>query len=72
MPMYEYLCHECGHRFDELRRMAERLEAPPCPACGSKATELAISAAAVFGGGGSGGGGAPSNRGSSGNCFSGG
>ncbi len=70
MPMYEYLCRECGHRYDELRRMAERLEAPPCPACGSTATELAISAAAVFGGTGSGG--APSNRGSSGNCFSGG
>ncbi len=67
MPMYEYLCRECGHRYDELRRMSERLEAPPCPACGSTATELAISAAAVFGGGG-----APSNRGSSGNCFSGG
>ncbi len=68
MPMYEYACRDCGHRFDELRRMSERLNAPPCPACGSEQTELAISAAAVFGGSG----GAPSPRGSSGNCFSGG
>ncbi len=69
MPMYEYACRACGKRFDEMRRMAERLQAPPCPQCGSEETELAISAPAVFGGGG---GGAPSNYGSSGNCFSGG
>ncbi len=69
MPMYEYACRVCGKRFDEMKRMAERLQAPPCPQCGSEETELAISAPAVFGGGG---GGAPSNYGSSGNCFSGG
>ena len=69
MPFYEYTCRACGKRFDEMRRMAERLQAPPCPACGSEQTELAMSAPAVFGGGE---GGAPSNYGSSGNCFSGG
>ncbi len=69
MPLYEYHCRACGKRFDEMRRMAERLNAPPCPTCGSEQTELAISAPAVFGGSG---GGAPSNYGSSGNCFSGG
>ena len=69
MPLYEYACRDCGHRFDELRRMAERLQAPPCPVCGSERTELALSAPAVFG---AGGGSAPGNHGSSGNCFSGG
>ncbi len=67
MPMYDYECLACGHRYEELRRMAERQAARPCPSCGSVETELAVSAPAVFGGGG-----APLNYGSSGNCFSGG
>ncbi len=67
MPMYDYACRACGKRFEEMRRIAERLNAPPCPACGSVETELALSAPAVFGGGGS-----TTNYGSSGNCFSGG
>ncbi len=67
--MYEYACRTCGKRFEEMKRIAERQEAPPCPACGSEDTALAISAPAVFGGGGGGG---VTNYGSSGNCFSGG
>jgi len=70
MPMYDYACRACGKRFEEMRRIAERRDAPPCPTCGSKETELALSAPAVFGG--TGWGGSPSNYGSSGNCFSGG
>lgn len=70
MPMYDYACRACGKRFEEMRRIAERLDAPPCPACGSGETELALSAPAVFGG--TGAGGSPSNFGSLGNCFSGG
>ena len=70
MPMYEYVCRACGRSFEEMRRIAERLEARPCPGCGAVETSLAMSAPAVFGGTGSGG--APSNYGSSGNCFSGG
>ena len=70
MPMYDYACRACGKRFEEMRRIAERLDAPPCPACGSAETALALSALAVFGG--TGAGGSPSNFGSSGNCFSGG
>ena len=29
MPLYEYECKECGHRFDHLGRMAD--PNPPCP-----------------------------------------
>lgn len=70
MPMYDYACRACGRRFEEMKRIAQRHEAPPCPTCGSGETELALSAPAVFGGTGSGG--AATNFGSSGNCFSGG
>lgn len=34
MPMYEYQCCPCGHRFEELVGASQA--APPCPACGSK------------------------------------
>ena len=37
MPIYEYRCRACGHRFDHLARsMAEK--SPPCPSCGAKRT----------------------------------
>lgn len=68
--MYEYACHDCGKRFEEMKRMSERQVAPPCPVCRSEATSLAMSAPALFGG--TGAGGSPTNYGSSGNCFSGG
>jgi len=31
MPIYEYVCHDCGHRFEWLVRADER---PTCPSCG--------------------------------------
>jgi putative FmdB family regulatory protein len=57
MPLYEYRCEDCGHRFEAMRRMSERADAPGCPECGSAATVLALSASAFLGGGGGGGGG---------------
>ena len=38
MPMYEYLCERCGHRFDEIKRIAERDHPETCPECGATAT----------------------------------
>ncbi len=38
MPLYEYLCGDCGKKFDVLATIAEKeagLE-PACPKCGSK------------------------------------
>jgi len=43
MPIYEYFCSTCMHRFDELVRKPE--EAPTqCPSCGSECLEKAVSA----------------------------
>jgi putative FmdB family regulatory protein len=37
MPLYEYECEKCGHRFDHLGKMDE--DPPPCPRLtGSAAT----------------------------------
>jgi putative FmdB family regulatory protein len=55
MPVYEYLCRECGGRSEAMRRMSERADAPPCARCGSEQTELALSAPAFLGGCGGGG-----------------
>jgi len=37
MPIYEYVCKECGHKFETLA-----LE-PKCPQCGSKDLERKFS-----------------------------
>jgi putative FmdB family regulatory protein len=52
MPLYEYTCRGCGHRFEAIRRMSERADAPGCPGCGSPNTSLAMSTSAVVGGSG--------------------
>lgn len=46
MPIYEYICEECGHGFEALVRANEK---PACPACGRKklARQLSVPAAHV-------------------------
>jgi len=34
MPIYEFECEECGHRFEELVPRSDA-PAPACPSCGS-------------------------------------
>ncbi|MGB5162560.1 MAG: zinc ribbon domain-containing protein [Thermoanaerobaculia bacterium] len=36
MPMYEYLCQDCGHQFEILQRMGEGADGLACPECGEK------------------------------------
>lgn len=50
MPLYEYSCQDCGHRYEAIRRMSERADAPECPKCASRQTALALSAPAFLGG----------------------
>jgi len=43
MPVYEYICEDCGLEFDQLRSM-EQADAPvPCEACGGKHTQRKLS-----------------------------
>ncbi len=67
MPLYEYRCAECDHRFEVLQQLGEGADKLTCPACGAPAPQkqfstFASSAAsgggtASFGGGGCGAGG---------------
>jgi putative FmdB family regulatory protein len=45
MPLYEYLCKKCGHRFEEIRKFSDK-ELTKCPKCGG-VIEQVISAPAV-------------------------
>jgi putative FmdB family regulatory protein len=67
MPLYEYRCPQCGHRFEVLQRMGQGAEGLICPRCGAEKVEKQFS---TFASAGSGGGGGASV--SSGGCGSGG
>ena len=53
MPIYEYVCQECGEKFEKLVRSSSGTTEPVCPRCGSRRTEKALS---LFGVGAVGGG----------------
>ncbi len=62
MPIYEFVCMECEHHFEELLRLDD--ESPSCPECGSPKSNRQFSVFATHGtaeqpsfGGSSGGGG---------------
>ena len=38
MPIYEYMCKECLHRFEELLKLDD--PDPPCPECGKKTNKI--------------------------------
>ena len=44
MPIYDYQCRRCGHRFEQVVKLGET---PQCPACGDAEPEkqFAFSAA---------------------------
>lgn len=45
MPLYEYLCKKCGHRFEKIQKFSDRM-VKKCPECGGP-VEQVISAPAV-------------------------
>ena len=45
MPLYEYECKKCGHRFERIQRFSDPL-VKKCPECGGK-VEQVLSAPAV-------------------------
>jgi len=45
MPLYEYQCEKCGHRFEKIQKFSDK-PIKKCPECGGKVTQV-ISAPAV-------------------------
>jgi putative FmdB family regulatory protein len=45
MPLYEYLCKKCGHRFERIQKFSD-LHVKKCPDCGG-AVEQVITAPSV-------------------------
>ena len=45
MPLYEYLCKKCGHRFEKILKFSDK-PVKKCPECGG-AVEQVITAPAV-------------------------
>lgn len=45
MPIYEYKCQKCGHKFEELVLGSEEIK---CPRCGSKRLKKLLSSFSVY------------------------
>jgi putative FmdB family regulatory protein len=45
MPLYEYECQKCGHRFERIQKFSDAM-VKKCPDCGGKVEQM-ISAPAV-------------------------
>ncbi len=43
MPLYEYRCQECGHKFELRRNMSASDEPANCPECSSDQSERQVS-----------------------------
>jgi putative FmdB family regulatory protein len=44
MPIYEYVCQDCGKQFETIVASSLDTSAVPCKYCGSKQTKKTISA----------------------------
>ena len=51
MPLYEYQCEACGHRFERIQKFSDPLE-NSCPKCGGPVHKLMSSPAIQFKGSG--------------------
>jgi putative FmdB family regulatory protein len=51
MPLYEYECDACGHRFEKIQKFSDPLE-DKCPKCGGHVHKLMSSPAIQFKGSG--------------------
>ncbi len=49
MPMYEYICEDCGREFEKIVRYADANTSQPCPNCSSNQTHKKISISAAIG-----------------------
>lgn len=51
MPLYEYQCKKCGHRFERIQRFSDPM-VKKCPECGGKVEQLLSAPAVQFKGSG--------------------
>jgi putative FmdB family regulatory protein len=51
MPLYEYECESCGHRFERIQKFSDPL-VETCPTCGGPVRKLLSSPAIQFKGSG--------------------
>jgi putative FmdB family regulatory protein len=53
MPLFEFVCSQCGNRFEELVRSASLIEGVVCPNCSSTEIKKKVStfASKISGGG---------------------
>ena len=49
MPIYEYRCKKCGHKFEEIVFSSSGADDVRCPECGDGKTERLMSAFATSG-----------------------
>ena len=47
MPLYEYQCDECGHRFERLQKFSDE-PVKTCTVCGGRVQKLVSSSAIQF------------------------
>lgn len=50
MPLFEFECENCHHRFEELQSASDTT-LPECPACNQATVKKLVSAGAIHGGG---------------------
>ncbi|PKO04114.1 MAG: hypothetical protein CVU41_18605 [Chloroflexi bacterium HGW-Chloroflexi-3] len=43
MPLYEYVCNDCGQPFEKMMRFSELNQSPSCPTCAGINTSKQIS-----------------------------
>ncbi|MBI1848980.1 MAG: zinc ribbon domain-containing protein [Planctomycetes bacterium] len=70
MPIYEYRCARCSHRFDFLHRSSRAPAPRECPKCGAKKPSRIFSTFGVTSGASPGA--SPANGNGGGSCCSGG
>ena len=51
MPLYEYKCTKCGHRFEKIQKFSDR-KIKKCPECGGPVEQTVTAAAVQFKGSG--------------------
>ena len=47
MPVYEYQCKSCNHRYSAILSIKESDHVPACPSCGSEQVRKLVSSPAV-------------------------